>query len=142
MRSLIIVKKMLLLSLSLFITSCIGQNEEDKHTPNVSVEFVKLNGHLELNEPEVSDKHEQFDPHQELERLNNEMRELLEIINLPREKQAELKKIDIRAEYMRLVNEIIVVAGKMNWCVDIPCDDEYLDFLDEDTQKINWGDFE
>ena len=136
------MKKFLSLSLLLFVTSCVVQNEEDEHAPNVSVEIDKSNGLVELNELDTPDKLEQLDPRKELERLNNEMSALFQIIDLPREKQAELKKIDIRAEYLRLVNEIIIINAEINWCVDFPLDEEYLKGLDEDTNEINWGDFE
>ena len=134
------MKKFLLLSL--FITSCVVKNEEDEQTPDVSVELDKSNGFVELNELDIPDKLEQPDPRKELERLNKEMVELFQIIDLPREKQAELKKIDIRTEYMRLVDEICNKAAEINWCVDFPCDDEYLESLDWYTNEINWGDFE
>ena len=133
------MKKFLSLSLLLFVTSCVVQNKEDEHAPNVSVEIDKSNGLVELNELDIPDK---LDPRKELERLNNEVRELLDIVKLPREKQAELKKIDIRAEYMRLVSEMYVMYAKTDWCVDIIQDDEYLEVLDMYTNEINWGDFE
>jgi len=133
------MKKMLFLVL--FLTSCVVKNEEDE-SQQFDIPFEQVDVYFELIEPDVLNKFELLDPYVELERLNNEVRELLDIVKLPREKQAELKKIDIRAEYMRLVSEMYVMYAKTDWCVDIIQDDEYLEVLDMYTNEINWGDFE